>query len=314
MPSWLFEREFDFPSDTYLSSLGTGDTLQASRKDAIQQLVLYFDSEIKVRSTSDLTFRETKDSFDKTKNLSEKVEVAGEADLPSLRFTESFFDQKSGQWYICAYLNKSEFLQLVKSQVQTGIKKLELACKIQEEISSFSQFISLSATLKEGKSFERKAKQMMVLNVESGKKLHSALLSLSKKCERVREELKSRLQFCIQIEGDFEEIVSTALSEILEEHGFVSVIAEEGERDESAQLWLKGRVKSAINENDTGVFVTPRLTLQIVDAQNKKRKLASYSKSYKKWGHINLDDAMRKAFVEMEKDLKVHFMDFFYSL
>lgn len=81
-----------------------------------------------------------------------------------------------------------------------------------------------------------------------------------------------------------------------------------------APLVIKGKVNTSINENDTGVFVTPRITLQIIDTQNKSYKLASYAKAYKKWGHINIDGAMRKAFVEMEKDLKVHFMDFFYSI
>ena len=128
------------------------------------------------------------------------------------------------------------------------------------------------------------------------------------------EKLKSRLQFCIQIEGDFEEIVSTFLSEILGEHGFVCVISWQGETNEAAPLVIKGKVNTSINENDTGVFVTLRITLQIIDTQNKSYKLASYAKAYKKWGHINIYGAMRKAFVEMEKDLKVHFMDFFYSL
>lgn len=47
----------------------------------------------------------------------------------------------------------------------------------------------------------------MVLDAESGKKLYLARIKIEQKCKREEEKLKSRLQFCIQIEGDFEEIV-----------------------------------------------------------------------------------------------------------
>ena len=78
--------------------------------------------------------------------------------MPSLRFTQAFFDQKSGKWYSCAYLNKAEFLQLVKTQVQTGINKLELASKTQEKSSSFSQFIFTFLCLKRRQEFTAKDK------------------------------------------------------------------------------------------------------------------------------------------------------------
>ena len=306
MPSWILHKEVDYPSNIYLSSLGVGSNLKACRDDAIQQIVLYFDSQIKVQSSSSVSFRETKDSVDKTKNLSQKVELTGKADLPSLAFTEAFFDEASGRWYICAYLDKEEFLKISSSEVQTGIDKAESAIANLKKTSQFSQFIGLSQAIKDFDFLQRKAKQIGVLDVVSGKKMNDELLSLKNKCFAEREALKEGLQFSIQIEDDFDEIVSTALEEILESQGFVYA--------PDAQLCLKGRIKTSISENNAGSFATPRLTLRIVDAKNNGKTLASYSKSYKKWGHMNVEGAMRKAFVEVEKDLKLHFMEFFYSL
>jgi len=142
--------------------------------------------------------------------------------------------------------------------------------------------------------------------VDSGKKMNDRLLALKTTVLLKRSALKEGLQFCIQIEDDFEEIVFTALAEILEGEGFVYA--------PDAQLCLKGQIKTSITENDVGSFVTPRLTVRIVDSKNNGKTLASYSKTYKKWGHVNLEGAMRKAFVEVEKDLKSAFMEFFYSL
>ena len=77
-PSWFFNKELCFPQDIYVSSLGVGATLQASREGAISELLLYFDSHISVNSTSELSIQETKDSFDKRKTHSSQVAIASE--------------------------------------------------------------------------------------------------------------------------------------------------------------------------------------------------------------------------------------------
>ena len=79
--------------------------------------------------------------------------------------------------------------------------------KLKKNHPHFHNLSLLFSALKEGKSLHRKARQSMVLDAESGKKLYSALIKIEQKCKKEEEKLTSRLQFCIQIEGDFEEIV-----------------------------------------------------------------------------------------------------------
>ena len=66
-----------------------------------------------------------------------------------------------------------------------------------------------------------------------------------------------------------------------------------------------------MTENNAGVFVTPRLSLQIIDLQNGGTSLVSYSKTYQKWGHINIEGAIKKAVFEVTRDLHLHFMEIF---
>ena len=65
--------------------------------------------------------------------------------------------------------------------------------------------------------------------------MNDRLLALKTTVLLKRFALKEGLQFCIQIEDDFEEIVFTALEEIFEGEGFVYA--------PDAQLCLKGRIK-----------------------------------------------------------------------
>ena len=306
MPLWLFNKDASFAKEIYVSALGVGDTLQSSREDAIKQLILYFDSRIKVDSTSDLYMQSGGDSFNKTKKLSSTVKIDAEAELPSLSFTEPFFETNRGEWYICAYINKCEFIKQSVAKVHTGIKNIESSLNNIKGSSHISQFITLSNSLKEIVHLQRKANQISVLDFESAKQINSTIETIKSSCFDKKEALKEKIKFSINIEGDFEDILSSALKEILENEGFIYA--------SDAELALKGNVKISSTENSAGVFVTPRLSIQIIDLTNKEKTLSSYSKSYKKWGHIDKDSATRKALIEVAKDLHSHFIKNLYSL
>ena len=306
MPEWFFHKDLYFPQEVYVSALGVGTTLQFSRENAISELILYFDSHISVNTTSELSIQETKNSFAKRKNLSQQVSVASEGELPSLLFTDAFFDKDRKEWYVLAYIKKDEFVKISLQEVQKGIAEVETTLTRLKSSSLFLQFISLSKVLKDLEALQRRAKHISVLDVENGKRVHSAIIKLKNASFSQREGLKSQLTFSIHIENDFEDIVSTALEEILENEGFI--------RSSNAKLILRGELKTSITKNSAGIFATPRLFVQIIDARNGGASIASYTKAYKKWGHISEEGAIKKACVEVEKDLRQHFIDFIYSL
>ena len=303
IPLWISGKNVYFPSDTYLSALGVGETNQASREDAISQLALYFNSTITVNNTTGTSITETRDSVDKTRSLSSEISVFSEAELPPLSFTEAFFHKKSGKWYVCAYIDKKEAADIYAAEVQTGIKNVELTLQNLQTSSYFTKFVDLSKTLKKLNTLQKTAEKLTVLDFTKGKNIHSAVLALKRECEAQRQTVKDRMKFSIHIEHDFDDAVAIALQEILESEGFIY--------DPNGELCVQGSVKTAITENNAGVFVTPRLSLNIIDTKNGGKSLASYAKAYKKWGHINVEGAQKKAFFEVEKDLRLHFLEIF---
>ena len=190
--------------------------------------------------------------------------------------------------------------------MQKGIREVEFSLKEIKNTSHFSQFINLSKLLKNINSLQRRAKHISVLDFKSGDGMSQKITKLKNTSFSQREELKSRLSFSISIENDFDKIVSTALEEILQNEGFI--------HSSSGELAFKGALKTSITKNNAGVFATPRLSIQIIDVKDNGKAIASYTKAYKKWGHINEEGATRKALIEVEKDLRQHFIEFFYSL
>ena len=303
VPLWVLSKDVYFPSDTYLSALGVGDTNQASHEDAISQLTLYFDSTITVNNTTNASIKETLDSVDKTRSLSSEISVFSEAELPPLSFTEAFFHKQSGKWYTCASINKKEAAKMYAAELQSGIKNVQLTLKNLPTSSPFTKFVDLSKTLKELNALQKTLEKLTVLDFANGENLHSSIVALKNDCTAKRQTLKERMKFSIRIENDCDDAVAIALQEILENEGFIY--------DPDGALCLNGNIKTAITENDAGVFVTPRLSLNIIDTKNGEKSLASYAKAYKRWGHINVEGAKKKAFVEVEKDLRAHFMEIF---
>ena len=170
------------------------------------------------------------------------------------------------------------------AELQNGIKNVQLTLKNLQTSSPFTKFVDLSKTLKELNALQKTAEKLTVLDFANGERLHSSIITLKNDCITQRQALKERMKFSIRIENDC---------------------------DDAVALCLSGSIKTAITENDAGVFVTPRLSLNIIDTKNGGKSLASYAKAYKRWGHIHLEGAKKKAFVEVEKDLRAHFMEIF---
>ena len=302
-PPWLVHTDVCFPQDEYVSALGTGTSIQVSREDAISQLVLYFNSKITVNNTSSLSLREVNDFVDKERSISSEVSVFSEAELPTLSFTESYFHEPSGKWYVCAYINKNEATRITVAEVQTGLKNIQTSLKRNVKLSQFSNFINLSKTLKEIIALQKKIEKLSVLDFATANEMQSKIVLLKDDCDDKIQDSKEQMKFSINIENDFDDAITIALQEILENEGFVY--------EPNGKFCIKGILKTSMTENNAGVFVTPRLSLQILDLKNGGKSLASYSKAYQKWGHINVEGAMKKALFETTKDLHLHFMEIF---
>ena len=223
--------------------------------------------------------------------------------MPLLSFTEAFFHKQSGKWYTCASINKKEVAKIYAAELQAGIKNTGLTLKNLQTASSFTKFVDLSKTIKELTALQKTAEKLTVLDFADGGNLHSSIVALKHDCTAKNQVLKEQMKFSIRIENDCDDAVTITLQEILENEGFIY--------DPAGALCLSGNIKTAITENDAGVFVTPRLSLNIIDTRNGGKSLASYAKTYKRWGHINAEGAKKKAFIEVEKDLRAHFMEIF---
>ena len=299
-PLWLSHKSVKYPDTLFISALGSGVSEAQAKEDAVTQLALYFNSTITVNREASSRITES-DSVEKSRSVSSSLTVESEADLPLLSFSESFCDP-SGEWHVCAYINKSDAVKRCAAELDGGIQKAKNALKVCKNadapISAFTGFSKLKNHLFK---LQKTCETLTVLNAETGKTYRTAIDAIENECITGMRTIKPRVSFGIRIENDADGNIAAVLKEVLESEGFVC--------GENAALLISGKITISQSENDAGVFARPNLSLKILNQQGEV--LYSYSRRYKKWGHRDFDSAVRKAYAEIDKDLRADFMNVF---
>ncbi len=302
-PDWLSDKDFVFPARTYLSASGSGKSLKDARNDALSQIAVYFNSTVSVNKKTKSSIKENNSSIKKTRQTSSEISVLAESDLKLVLFTEAFLDEKNGDYFICAYINKKEACKVYSAELSAGISDAENILTQAKKHFSFSSRGRLLNALKKLENLESTVNKLRLLNSENAEVQTAKILNLKNASKTELEKSKSKMSFSFKIENDEEERISIVLQEILEEQGFTC--------SPNSPFLIKGYIKTTNAENSVGVFVKPRISLKVLDLKNGGNAIASYSKSYGKWGHANLEGALNKALFEVEKDLRLHFMEIF---
>ena len=299
-PLWLSHKSVKYPDTLFISALGSGASEAQAKEDAVTQLALYFNSTITVNHEVSGTITESS-TIEKSRSASSSLIIDSETDLPLLTFTESFCDN-AGEWHICTYINRDDAVKRCAAELGSGIQKAKNALKDCKNagisVSAFTGFSKLKEYLSK---LQKTRETLTVLNAEKSKSYQAEIDAIEHECNAGIRTIKPRLSFNIKIENDENGSIAAVLREILEKEGFVC--------GEQAALLISGKLIMARSENDAGVFVRPNLALKILNRRGDV--LYSYSRQYKKWGHRDFDSAVRKAYAEIDKDLRADFMNVF---
>lgn len=235
-------------------------------------------------------------SVEKSRYAETEIIVNAQTELPALLFTDPYFDKKNGVWQICAYINKNQAAGICAAELDTGLSSVNAQLSsFDGKNYSFMQLKRLSSVNTSLLKLEKTCTVLTVLDTEKGKTYFSAIGALQNTALQIEAKIKPHLIFSIKIENDFENIITTAVQEVLENEGFIL--------GQKARFIIEGKVTAAESSNAAGFFVKPSISLQVINTKTGMSE-SSYSKKYGKWGHKDKESALRKAFVEVEKDLQ----------
>jgi len=107
LPSWINNYKNDYPDKLFLSNLGVSEYKSMAEKQAYQGIASAFEVHINAVDESTEVTTETADKFNQTYSEVFNITTSTDQNLINIKTSESYFDEKSGKYYVLATLNKS---------------------------------------------------------------------------------------------------------------------------------------------------------------------------------------------------------------
>ncbi len=304
LPDWYIDRGFAFPESLYISATGSGFTQIAAENDALSNLALFFEARVSVIKSSELNVLQKLDmQVEKTRNASTESIVQSEVSLPCVQFTSPHYDCTADDYYVCAYIKKSDAVKELESELSQNYTQARSVLNIAQSSSDpFRSFSRAKAVQKLTVDSSTNLKRLCILDFSKGKEFLKLADELNSKATTLMIQKKQKLSFAVNINGDSDKNISFSVKNIFETQGFVCSV-------NNPLYLINGEIHFVESEiTGVGIFVRPAVSI-IVESKTNGEVLGSYTKQLPKYGHKNLDGAYAKANVELEKDLKENLID-----
>lgn len=303
-PLWYSNKNVIYPETVFISAVGSGRSAAAAKEDALTQLALYFNARISVDTATEYSISQRNSAVNSNRSASGSTVVVSETELPAVQFTEPFYNESRYNWAVCAYISKKTAAEVCYGNLQNGISEVQSLLAASERLGGFSGFSAAAKAVDRAESLLRDGEMLCIVSPESRDSMEQ-VFDLMETSRRRFDTMKRQMTFRVAVVNDPAGTFATVLQELLSSNGFICSAG-------NARYTVQADISTAESRNQVGVFVRPGIVISVLENNGSGTVLASYSKQYPKYGHVNLDGAYAKAYAEIEKDLRQHFMELFY--
>jgi len=300
LPSWINNYKETYPDMLYLSNMGVSEYKSMAEKQAYQGIASAFEIHINAVDESKEVTTETADRFNQTYSEVFNITTSTDQELINIKTSESYFDQKSGKYYVLATLNKSNtsaMYQRERNKLLADAESIYTKSKDENDVLLKVAYISNSiAKLEKVKDIESKLRILDNANMEvpKFKKEHELVIEREKLLETAK----------VYIENNDDQIYHMLNSDFTN-LGFKLTA------DKSHALIL---VDFTINMEDSGVvnqdakFVMWNLDVNL-NHNDKEQTFGVYS-SKGRSSQLSARAARERAYFDIDKKLSKEFTPF----
>ena len=190
LPSWINNHKDKYPDLLYISSMGISEYKTMSEKQAYQGIASAFELDIISTQDSKEVTNETSDKFTQTYSEVFNINTSTNQNLINIKTSETYFDKKSGKYYVLATLNKSEtsaIYQEKRNKLLDDASDIYSKSKIEKDNLLKIAFISNSISkLDEVNEIEEKLKILdnSSMKVDKFEDIHNLVIEREKLLEK----------------------------------------------------------------------------------------------------------------------------------
>ena len=309
-PDWVMNPQSKYKDAYYLSAVGSGDTKKSAEKDAYSSLSKIFQADIKSDETLTQKFEETtvgdKTSLTAEEKMRNLTQIQSEQTLKNVKIGDSYFDPNTGEYFVIAYLNRSETEDIYHSEFMQNTQKIDqYYSQYEGGTSKLDKLKYLSDAIDLAEQNEILNAQLRIISPShSGLELKQPL----EKLVAERNTFAKTIHVIVIGSGDYKNYLEDYLKEVFNNFGFM-VYASAVDAD-----YIDFRIESSLSISQIDLdrdekFVRWELSVTILDkASNAEAVL--YTKSDRE-GHLNLTEAQNRALRTVKKTIQKDFFKFF---
>lgn len=309
-PDWINNPQKEYKEAYYLSAVGSGDTKKAAEKDAFSNLSRIFEAEIKSDQTLVQKFEETtvgdKTSLSAEEKMRNLTQIQSEQTLKNVKIGETYFDPNSGEYYVIAYLKRSETEDIYHNEIQDNNRKIDqFYAEYQNNTSKLDKLTYLSDAIELAEANEILNAQLRIISPS-----HSTA-SLPIPLEKLvseRNTFAKTIHVVVSSTGDYKSYLDDYLKEVFNNFGFS--VFDSAFDPEYVDFTIKSSLLiSEIDLERDEEFVRWELSITIVDTQSEAEAVI-YTKSDRE-GHLNVKEAENRALRSVKEEIQKDFFKFF---
>lgn len=298
-PIWMSDLELDFPKDKYIARLGSGNSPDNARANAVGQIASFFNSEVVVETTATSNMTNTGNEVTKNQKINQKVNFVSDMTLTAIEYSLPYYNKKNKTYYVVAYINKKLGWQYIEPkiiQLKTMYDSfIELSKNAEHPVLQYKYLVKAKYTSEElistfytgilFDSSKKKAYRDLVTEIGQSKELEM-LNSLS-------------IPVYVTSHGDCGDLITVKVTEAFKELGFLPC----NELKSNIKTILKIEINSNEKSSDEIYSVYPKVSIYLSNIEETKL-FYSFQKSWGKTSNFSLIQAQKKAFRKIGDELR----------
>lgn len=302
LPRWIKEPTSKYREALYLSAVGSGSSREEAKIDAISSLSNIFRVDVysdrRIIKVYTEKIKGEKIDVEQSMNLLTNSALKSENKLINVREGETFFDDKTGTFYVLMFINRTETEPLYLDEIEKNDKVLkEYYRSSRDADTKFEKFIYLK-------------KAIQVASINKGlRQIHRLISQMEdtpeppisvQKLKLELSDLGRRIITDIKVIGEFPEELAGFLREVIQETGFTT-------GSENVDLTIKAHLKiEFLSLPRKDKFVRWRFLVDVNNAMTGNT-MKTFTKEGRE-GHATYEAAKSRALREVRKII----MDEFY--
>ena len=303
IPEWYEHKAVVYPEEFYITAIGEGNSKLEAELAALANISMYFNIKTDVVNVLERTMMELDGknySFSKQTNIDESTRVNSSSEFFGVQFADSFF--VDGKYTILAYIERDLAFDVYVQRIKDAAAKLEALLIIAED---YNNPISGLEAAEEAVPIANYVAELMKMARIVKKSTDTIFISTEALVQRsyiAKEICKESLVFQLIVENDYENMIYTTISDLLENEGY-SLSSTNG------TCTIPVLVSVEKEESVAGIFLYCNLLVKITDGTGND--FFSYSRSFPKKGGKTQRQAYNRAFQEIQAELNATFIEEF---